>query len=209
MRANRFSKPSERIPATLIVTGFEPFGGAPTNPSGGIARSLNGHTAGSWNLRGVELPVSAPAAWDRLRRSIRAARARAVIALGVAADREEICVECVARNFADYVIPDNCGRQPRGERIHARAPDTLAARTGAESILTSLRSCGLPARLSTDAGLYVCNDFYFRLLRFAAHATAGLQHAVFIHIPAETMLAPELVREGIMAVVRGLPPARG
>jgi pyroglutamyl-peptidase len=109
-------------PRTLIVTGFEPFGGAEENPSGSVALSLDGARAGDWMIRGLRLPVSALPAIECIKTAILTERAEAVIAMGLAEDRAEICVECLAANLADYSIPDNCGRQPRGERISPGAP---------------------------------------------------------------------------------------
>jgi pyrrolidone-carboxylate peptidase len=63
----------------------------------------------------------------------------------------------------------------------------------------------LPSRLSSDAGLYVCNDFYFRLLDFVMDRKSGVRAAMFIHIPSSATLAPGAVREGILAVARDLP----
>jgi pyroglutamyl-peptidase I len=189
---------------TLIVTGFEPFGGAEENPSGNVALSLDGGMAGAWRLRGLLLPVSAPAAWQYLHQVIRSERADAVIALGLAADRAEVCVECVARNLADYSIPDNCGRQPRGESIVPGAPENLPPLANPDAILTALLSSGLPARLSADAGHYVCNDLYFRLLHGAAAGEPALRSAVFIHLPEAATVAPDRIHDGILAVVRSL-----
>ena len=41
----------------IVVTGFEPFGGHPSNPSEEIAKALDGRTIGGHAVRAAILPV--------------------------------------------------------------------------------------------------------------------------------------------------------
>src|SRR5260370_31325906 len=43
--------------AMILVTGFEPFGGHPSNPSEEIAKSVDGRVIGGLTLRAAILPV--------------------------------------------------------------------------------------------------------------------------------------------------------
>jgi pyroglutamyl-peptidase len=53
----------------------------------------------------------------------------------------------------------------------------LATGLPAAALARAMRGAGVPARVSRDAGRYVCNHFYFLLLR----RLAG--RAVFVHVP--------------------------
>src|SRR4051812_38316675 len=52
---------------TALVTGFEPYNGAGTNPSGAIARALDGSEIAGCQVVGRVLPVSAAAAAEAVR----------------------------------------------------------------------------------------------------------------------------------------------
>lgn len=174
------------------------------NPSGEAALLLRGALVGSARIHGLRLPVSAPAAWERMRRAIRRHDAGVVIALGVAAGADTIRVECTARNCADYRIPDNAGLQPRGERISRGGEGELKIAADAAAVTRVLERAGLPVRLSDDAGLYVCNDLYYRLLRYAARPGSRVRHAMFIHVPEASVASPAQVAAGLQRVVEHL-----
>ena len=176
---------------TLLLTGFEPFGGDDFNPSGAIAGLLHGVELGAGTvIHGLSLPVSGPAAWQKLSRTIRQVRPRWIVATGVSG-RPGLCIESTAWNEADYRIPDNAGFQPTGARILARGPARLEARPA--PLLHRARPLHprLPVRLSTDPGRFVCNFLYYRLLHLTDRPDHAAHHrAVFLHLPA----TPEMRR---------------
>ena len=182
---------------SILVTGFEPFGGMDRNPSGEAALLLRGASLPGISLHALQLPVSAPAAWQRMRAAIRRHDADIVIALGVAAGSAAIRVECTAWNHADYRIPDNRGLQPRGVPVIRHAPERREVLADASLIRKALRSQGLPAELSSDAGRYVCNDLYYRLLHYAARPASGIRQAVFIHVPEATVIPPQVMADAL------------
>lgn len=176
---------------TLLLTGFEPFGGDDFNPSGAIAHSLHGTELGVGKvIHGLSLPVSGPAAWQKLSRTIRQVRPRWIVATGVSG-RPGLCIESTAWNEADYRIPDNAGFQPTGARILARGPARLEARPAPLLHRARPRHPRLPVRLSTDPGRFVCNFLYYRLLHLTNRPDhAACHRAVFLHLPA----TPEMRR---------------
>lgn len=175
---------------SILITGFEPFGGMPDNPSGDAARLLSGTVAGNAQIHCLRLPVTAPLAWERMRRAILRHRATVVIAMGVAAGADSLRIECTAKNCADYPIPDNAGRQPRGQTIHRGGQPALPIAAPAPDLLRVLTDSGLPVRLSHDAGLYVCNDLYYRLLRYVARPHSPVRRAFFLHVPEAHVIPP-------------------
>ena len=151
---------------TILVTGFEPFGGDDLNPSALVARELSGRRIAGAMVASRILPVDL----DGLGAALDAALASlpapplAVVALGLAASEAVIRLERVALNVADFSIPDNAGALPRNRPLEPGGPDGRLSRLPLEAILGALLARGIPARLSETAGLYLCNAAMYRLL---------------------------------------------
>lgn len=152
---------------SILVTGFGPFGEERVNPSGLVARRLGG----------LVLPVAAEEAWELTRAEMDRRRAVAVLALGVAGGRDRVCVEKWAANQADYRLADDAGRLVSGRLEGGPGTEGLATAMPTAEMARVMRRAGVPARVSRDAGRYVCNHFYFLLLRRLA------RRAVFVHVP--------------------------
>lgn len=165
---------------SVLLTGFEPFGGDPRNPSSEACALLDGQTIGGLRVRALCLPVAFNAAALKLLREIARQPPALVIATGLAVGRAEITPERFALNFADARIPDNRGRQPRARTLIKGAPLAYASTLPVDRIVARLRAEGIPAAPSLSAGAFVCNELFFRL-RHATEAS-GLR-AGFIHLP--------------------------
>ncbi|MFN0125851.1 MAG: hypothetical protein ACKV19_04100 [Verrucomicrobiales bacterium] len=151
----------------VLITGFGPFGAERLNPSGLVARRCGG----------LMLPVAAEEAWAMTRDEMRCRGATAVLALGVAGGRDRICVEKVAVNELAYSLADDDGRVlvgPVDGKVADRALGTLMP---AAAVARAIRGVGVPARVSRDAGRFVCNHFYYLLLQHLGG------RAVFLHLP--------------------------
>ena len=154
--------------SSILVTGFGPFGSERVNPSGLLAARLGG----------LVLPVAAEEAWELTRQEMNRRGAVAVLALGVAGGREHVCVEKWAANESDYRLADDVGTLvggPGGDQNFRTSG--LGTGLPAAAMARAMRGAGAPARVSRDAGRFVCNHFYFLLLRHLAG------RAVFIHVP--------------------------
>ena len=196
----------------LLLTGFEPFGGDSFNPAGARARALHGRLlGGTVGVVGLELPVSGPTAWRKLSASVRRSRPSWIVALGVSG-RAEISIETTAWNEEDYGIPDNAGRQPRGQRILARGPAHLASGLAGRLGEAGGGAAGLAIRRSADPGRFVCNHLYYRLLHLTRQAGhSAHQRAIFLHLPATWEMRRSLedrrrfyALEGLQEAVLGL-----
>jgi pyroglutamyl-peptidase len=104
-----------------------------------------------------------------------------VLLTGQAAKRAIVSVESVARNRAGASAPDNSG-VVRGE-VASEGPAELEATAHARDVARAIREAGLAARVSTNAGDYVCNHLYYEALRYLRER-APATPAVFIHLPA-------------------------
>ncbi|HMM57873.1 MAG: pyroglutamyl-peptidase I [Xanthomonadales bacterium PRO7] len=171
---------SKRTPVAL-VTGFDPFGGEPVNPSQQIAVALHGQTIAAHRVVGAVLPTEFGASLSALQPLLRRHRPALVLALGQAGGREGISLERVAINLIDARIPDNTGSQPVDVRIVDKAANAYFSTLPIKAILQRLHAANIPAALSQSAGTFVCNQVFF-----------GLQHALrrrrgvrggFVHVP--------------------------
>lgn len=162
-----------------LVTGFEPFGGHGLNPSAELARKIDGATIGETPVAGRILPVDI----ERIGGAIADIRAEidpvAVINLGLAAGEPVVRLERVALNLAAFEIPDNAGRLIEDRALEEAGEAALWSRLDLPKIRRALLGHGIPARLSSTAGNYLCNAAMYRFLR----AVPASVPCGFIHLP--------------------------
>ncbi len=176
---------------TLLLTGFEPFGGHGANPSEEVAKALDGRAVGGAVVRSAVLPVDHAAAGPRVARLVDDLDPRAIVHLGLAAGRARLALERVAVNVMDFDTPDNTGYRARGEACVTGGPAAYFATLPLDAILEALRGEGVPAYISNTAGTYLCNQTLYGTL----HRLAARPHppaAGFIHLP----LLPAMVAAG-------------
>ncbi|PXW57777.1 peptidase C15 [Methylobacterium sp. B4] len=162
----------------LLVTGFGPFPTVPDNPSGRLARRL----AALPRLRRIlgEAPDclvldTRYAALEAQLAPALAAKPGAVLMIGVAARRRRVCVETRAINRVSRLFPDADGTVGRRLSVQPDGP-ALRPSPAAAQVRRAMRRAGLDAAASRDAGRYLCNASYYRVLAEGCPA-------VFLHIP--------------------------
>ncbi len=168
---------------TILVTGFEPFGGEAVNASWEAARKLDGWRRGEFAAVARLLPCAYDASVRELIRAIGTLKPEAILMTGQAARRAVVCVERFARNLDDAAAPDNLGVLRKAVAISEGAPKRLAAAARVEAIAGAIREAGIPSRVSTSAGGFVCNHLYFGALQYLRD-TGRATPAVFVHLPA-------------------------
>jgi pyroglutamyl-peptidase len=167
---------------TVLITGFGRFPGAPFNPSGPLARAVAKRRRPAFAdvQRVVHIFETSYAAVDRdLPKLIRQHKPDIVLMFGLAARTPQVRIEMHARNVMSILFPDVTGYRPTAREI---VPGKPAALGNAPFIrlLAAARGRGTPARLSRDAGKYLCNYVYWRALEASR---SGTPLAQFIHIP--------------------------
>jgi len=168
---------------TILLTGFEPFGGESINPSWKAVRALDGKRTSDGSVIAVaELPCVFSKSLDALDRLIRDLKPHVVVCVGQAGGRAEISVERVAINVDDARIPDNNGAQPIDAPIRSDGPTAYFSTLPIKAIVESLTASGIPAAVSQTAGTFVCNHVFYGLMHMAASAPT-LRRAGFVHIP--------------------------
>ena len=174
--------------ATILITGFEPFGGERHNPSQDVVRALEGRRIAGRTVVGVVLPCVFGRSLVALEKSLRQQRPELVLCLGLAAGRTEITPERVAINVSDARIADNAGRRPIDVPVVRGGPAAYWSTLPVKAIVAALRARGMPAAVSQSAGTFVCNHVFYGLMH-ALRRRRGVK-AGFVHIPWATGQAP-------------------
>ncbi len=195
--------PSHR---TILLTGFGPFPGVEHNASAMIvkrieqvaARRLANHT-----IVTHVLPTQWQGLAERLSDLVHTTRPFMALHFGVSCRARGFEIEAVARNMA-IPHPDAHGCWPRSRHLAPSSPLSLTTKLPAREAVDALRRLGLNARLSRDAGGYLCNAAYYHsLLQSRGHRG---HDALFVHIPTNLRLsscshrAPRLPTSGMSEV---------
>ena len=163
---------------TILVTGFEPFGGETENASGAAVQRLAKINAPDGvQLATAILPVTWSGAAPALLRAVEEHRPDAIVAVGEAGGRAVVTPERWARNLGHGRIPDNHG-VVRDAAPLARGPERLESRLDPFALTHAIRNAGVPAEVSDDAGAFLCNAIFWTAL----HGTD--LPAAFLHVPA-------------------------
>jgi pyroglutamyl-peptidase len=166
---------------TVLLTGFEPFGGERINPSQEVVHKLRGEVIRRHRIEGAVLPCGFRDSLPRLRGLIRRHEPAVVICLGQAGGRAAITPERVAINIDDARMPDNAGQQPVDRPVVRGGPAAYFSTLPLKTMVRDLGAAGLPAEVSQTAGTFVCNHVFY-----------GLMHALrerpsvrggFVHLP--------------------------
>lgn len=168
----------------VLITGFGPFPGAPFNPSAVLANALGRRRRPA--LAGIERAThvfaTTYASVDRDLPKLFAQKQKpdVVLMFGVAGSRRHLCIETRARNAVALLFPDASGHRPQRGTIVRRGPTALKGNAPFASLAGATRGCAFPARLSRDAGGYLCNYAYWRALEQVRGRRPLVQ---FVHVP--------------------------
>jgi pyroglutamyl-peptidase len=130
--------------------------------------------------------ATAYAAVDREMPKLFAAKPDVVLIFGLAGRRRMLCVETRARNAVSVLFPDATGHRPHKGVIDPGATPSRRGNAPFAELLRAVRATRFPARLSRDAGRYLCNYAYWQALR---RARGKHSLVTFVHIPL-VRLAP-------------------
>jgi len=178
----------------VVLAGFGPFPAAPFNPSGVLARSLlrRRRPALARLVRSAHVFATSYAAVDRDLPKLFAEKPDIVLVFGLAGRRREVCIETRARNAVSVLFPDASGHRPARGVIKSGAADALVGHAPFAQLVSAVRAHKVPARISRDAGRYLCNYIYWRALERAPKGRPVVQ---FVHVPT-VRLKPRRKRHG-------------
>lgn len=162
----------------ILLTGFEPFGGYCENSSWAVAVKVS-----ALDVEGVvaeQMPVSFNRVGVALREAVKRHKPDVIMMLGQSALTDAVKLERVAINLMDSANADNDGYQPKEEPIYQGENNALFTTLPIKQLRDAVEQLGTPAKLSSSAGLYVCNRLYYEALRLCQGTS---MQALFVHLP--------------------------
>jgi pyroglutamyl-peptidase len=196
---------------TVLLTGFDPFGGESLNPSWQAVRSLHHKRIAGHKVVAAQLPTLFDTSLTELARLLREHRPALVICVGQAGGRAAISLERIAINVNDARIPDNNAAQPVDTPVVAGGPAAYFTRLPIKAMLQALQREGLAAEVSQTAGTFVCNHVFYGLMHLLATRRGfSRTRGGFVHVPwlpgqgRPNMATDELVRGLRVAVAAAL-----
>jgi pyroglutamyl-peptidase len=180
---------------TVLLTGFEPFGGARINPALEVVRRIGAESEPGVRLRTLVLPVDMVRAPAIVLDALEQQRPDGCLMLGMADGVAALQIERVGLNLLDFRIPDNGGHQPIDEPVVAGGPAAYFASVPVRAMHEAALGAGVPAELSLSAGTFLCNQVLYTALHGCA--TGGLAtRCGFVHVPPlpEQMLGERRAR---------------
>ncbi len=180
---------------TVLLTGFDAFGGASVNPSWLAAQALHGRQIAGYRVVAARLSTVFDTSLHELQALLGAHSPALVLCVGLASGRKALSLERVAININDASLADNRGAQPVDTPVVAQGPTAYFSTLPLKAMLLALRRHGLPAELSQSAGTFVCNHVFYGLMHVLA-SQPSLQgtRGGFVHVPDLAVLPlPDLV----------------
>lgn len=193
---------------TVLLTGFDAFGGAAINPSWLVALALHGRRIHGHAIVAAQLPTVFGRSMQNLSALLKQHRPAIVICLGLAGGRAAISLERVAINLNDAPMADNAGARPTDEPVVPGGPAAYFTSLPIKPMLLALRKAGMAGEVSQTAGTFVCNHVFYALMHeLATRRYLKQTRGGFVHLPfmpeqgAPAMPLEEMVR-GLRVAIR-------
>lgn len=168
----------------ILITGFGPFPGAPSNPTGTLVARLlrlRRPALSEVELTGHIFQVTYAAIDRDLPQLLAKHRPHALLMFGLASRTPYMRVETRVRNAVTTLWPDADHTRGRKGSISSSA-DAVMFGPHTAKLLRAANSTGIDARSSRDAGSYLCNYLSWRAID-ATNSHTGPRLAAFIHVP--------------------------
>ncbi len=189
------AKPSAQAHAakpSVLLTGFDAFGGESINPSWLAVQALKGRQIAGHRVVVEQLPTVFDASIAALREALLSHNPQLVICVGQAGGRSALSIERVAINVNDARIADNHQAQPIDTPVVAEGPAAYFSSLPIKAMVRDLLQAGIAAEVSQTAGTFVCNHVFYGLMHFLA-TQRGLKKSPFkttrggfVHVPFAT-----------------------
>jgi pyroglutamyl-peptidase len=183
----------------FYVTGFGKFRGVPENPTTKLVGNLRPYEGELCILGSNILETSIPGVKNGLAMANQVLKAQYTkgknlvpetimyIHFGVNGGAERFQLELIARNCANFAIPDERGLQPRDQAVCGKDGSTEVMRCTSldlEDVLERMKKRGHDVEISHDAGDYICNYAYYSSLMDITPSEWGHDESLFVHVPA-------------------------
>lgn len=164
----------------ILITGFDPFEGEPTNPSIEAVKRIDENIENAEVIK-LEIPTVFHKSAQVLEEKIKEIKPDVVLSIGQAGGRSDISLERVAINEDDARIADNEGNKPIDEIIRKDGKNAYFSTLPIKKIVEEIKKENIPASVSNTAGTFVCNHIMYQGLYFCEKYKN--MRAGFIHVP--------------------------
>jgi len=162
----------------ILITGFGPFPGQPTNPTMRLARHAGAVRRSRFAdvERIVRLLPTTWAMLDAVPALLAEIRPDLVLMFGVAGRRRKVTPELRAVNHQSALKSDAAGSFAGSRSRIAGRPFSLRTPLDAVRLQVLIQGVRVPCSLSQDAGGYLCNALSWHVFE------SGIP-AIFVHVP--------------------------
>ncbi|MCB0369245.1 MAG: hypothetical protein KDD45_07250 [Bdellovibrionales bacterium] len=167
----------------ILITGFEPFLDHKVNPSKELALYMK-----NLGYSVLIFPVSYKEVTSQLEK-LDLESFSFILMLGLALERQSVCLERVAINWIESSSEDSLGNKPEPQKIDSMKEDAIINQLPLQEIVKNCKAkASFTIKISHSAGAYVCNYLYFKILKHTSRA-------LFVHLPESINIkeASELV----------------
>ena len=164
---------------TLLITGFDPFGGENVNPAWEAVQRLP-ETVGAYRLCKLQIPTVFDEAASVVMQKAEEVKPSVILCVGQAGGRDAVTPEFVAINYRYASIADNAGQMPKDVCILQDAPAAYFSTVPVRRMTEAICAQGIRASVSYTAGTFVCNDILFQLLHRYRDSDTRVG---FVHVP--------------------------
>ena len=192
----------------ILLTAFDPFGGADINPAMEAVKLVKDTVAGAEIIK-LEVPTVFGKSIDAVAAAMKEHTPDAVFCIGQAGGRIGLHPERVAINVDDARIPDNEGKQPIDVPVFADGEPAYFSLLPVKAMVQAIRDAGLPSSVSNTAGTFVCNHLMYGVLYHIHKSFPGMRGG-FMHVPYSPSQAAGLTDAPSMSIeniARGIEAA--
>lgn len=175
---------------TVLITGFDPFGGESINPAYEAVKLLDNEIKGHKIIK-LEIPTVFNKSIDCIKKAIEDTKPDIVICVGQAGGRAKLSLEYVGINLNEARIPDNESQSPSGP-IALEGETAYFTNLPVKAMHKMISEAGIPVYISYTAGTYVCNHVMYGLLHYINVNKLKIKGG-FIHVP---YLPEQVVNKG-------------
>ena len=165
----------------LLLTAFDPFGGAVVNPAQEAIKLVGDKVAG-FEIIKLVVPTVFGKSIAAVTTAMDTFGPDVVLCIGQAGGRYGLTPERVAINLDDARIPDNEGQQPIDMPIFPDGAPAYFSSLPIKAMVARIRESGLPASVSNTAGTFVCNHLMYGVLYHIDKHCPGVRGG-FLHVP--------------------------
>ncbi len=181
---------------TLLLTGFDPWGGIDYNPSWEMIKDYKSKLPRGWGVEVCQIPVSWKKSSKILKDNINE-NVKAIVSFGMLWGDKVVC-EQVAHNGTSGFGEDNDGELPTSDKV-CKGPKQYKSKLPYRKIQAALEEKDIPCSLSEHAGLYLCNYVFYWLSNYGKKNNIPVG---FFHVPVFDSIEKDKLCASVDVIVK-------